>query len=135
MTSALGAVDPEHCIGIHITLGMGTRPNVQGKPDSEEARALKGMKYYLEWDSGYSEQQATRPQTERDAEGRALLGVRAANPLCRRCAQVLQRTQAGRMGILQSRSWQTKQGGCCVRSRTLVRLMRRATSKSLESLT
>lgn len=63
VTSALGAMDPEHCIGIHITLAMGTRRNVQGEPTPEEARALKGMKYYADWDSGYSKQQATRPQT------------------------------------------------------------------------
>jgi epoxide hydrolase len=63
VTSALGAMDPEHCIGIHITLAMGTRPNVQGEPTPEETRALKGMKYYVDWDSGYSKQQATRPQT------------------------------------------------------------------------
>jgi epoxide hydrolase len=29
----------------------------------EEARALKGIKHYSDWDSGYSKQQATRPQT------------------------------------------------------------------------
>lgn len=63
VTSALGAMDTEHCIGIHITLAMGTRPDVQGEPTPEEARALKGMKYYVDWDSGYSKQQSTRPQT------------------------------------------------------------------------
>ena len=30
---------------------------------AEEARALKGIKYYRDWDSGYSKQQSTRPQT------------------------------------------------------------------------
>ena len=54
---------PEHCAGIHITLAMSTRPNVAGDPTPEEARALKGIKYYADWDSGYSKQQATRPQT------------------------------------------------------------------------
>lgn len=63
VTSAIGAKDPAHCIGIHITLAMGTRPNVQGEPTPEEARALKGIKHYANWDSGYSKQQATRPQT------------------------------------------------------------------------
>jgi epoxide hydrolase len=63
VTSELGATDPEHCMGIHITLAMGTRPNVQEEPTPEEARALQGMKYYARWDAGYSKQQATRPQT------------------------------------------------------------------------
>jgi len=63
VTTALGAQDSEHCAGIHITLAMAARPNVDGQPTPEEARALKGAKYYADWDSGYSKQQSTRPQT------------------------------------------------------------------------
>ena len=63
MTTALGALDGEHCAGIHITLAMATRPNVEGKPTPEETRALEGIKHYADWDSGYSKQQSTRPQT------------------------------------------------------------------------
>src|SRR6185437_8798973 len=63
VTTALGAQDPDHCAGIHITLAMGVRPNVEGQPSLEEARALDGIKYYRDWDSGYSKQQSTRPQT------------------------------------------------------------------------
>jgi pimeloyl-ACP methyl ester carboxylesterase len=63
VTTALGAQDPDHCAGIHITLAMGTRPNVEGQPTPEEVRALEGIKYYADWDSGYSKQQSTRPQT------------------------------------------------------------------------
>ena len=63
VTTALGAQDPDHCAGIHITLAMGARPNVEGQPTPQEARALQGLKYYADWDSGYSKQQSTRPQT------------------------------------------------------------------------
>jgi pimeloyl-ACP methyl ester carboxylesterase len=63
VTTALGAQDSEHCAGIHITLAMGARPDVDGEPTPEEARALKGIKHYADWDSGYSKQQSTRPQT------------------------------------------------------------------------
>ncbi len=63
VTTALGAQDVAHCAGIHITLAMATRPNVEGQPTPEEARALQGIKYYADWDSGYSKQQSTRPQT------------------------------------------------------------------------
>jgi pimeloyl-ACP methyl ester carboxylesterase len=63
VTTGLGALDPGHCAGIHITLAMATRPNVEGTPTPEEARALEGIKYYADWDSGYSKQQSTRPQT------------------------------------------------------------------------
>jgi epoxide hydrolase len=63
ITTALGAQDAEHCAGIHITLAMSARPNVDGQPTPEEARALQGIQYYADWDSGYSKQQSTRPQT------------------------------------------------------------------------
>ncbi|MHC2461015.1 epoxide hydrolase family protein [Bradyrhizobium embrapense] len=63
VTTAIGGQDPAHCAGIHITLAMSTRPNVEGQPTPEETRALNGIKYYADWDSGYSKQQSTRPQT------------------------------------------------------------------------
>lgn len=63
VTTSLGAQDAEHCAGIHITLAMSARPNVEGQPTPEEARALKGIQYYADCDSGYSKQQSTRPQT------------------------------------------------------------------------
>lgn len=63
VTTALGALDPQHCAAIHITLAMGTRPKVEGEPSADEARALKGIQHYADWDSGYSKQQSTRPQT------------------------------------------------------------------------
>ena len=63
VTTSLGAQDPQHCAGIHITLAMGTRPKTDGAPSAEEARALERAKFYNDWDSGYSKQQSTRPQT------------------------------------------------------------------------
>ncbi len=63
VTSSLGAQDSLHCLGIHITLAMGPSPKLTAEPTAEEARAFKGAKYYADWDSGYSKQQATRPQT------------------------------------------------------------------------
>ncbi|WGS18897.1 MULTISPECIES: epoxide hydrolase family protein [unclassified Bradyrhizobium] len=63
VTAAIGGQDAAHCAGIHITLAMSTRPNVEGQPTPEETRALNGIKYYADWDSGYSKQQSTRPQT------------------------------------------------------------------------
>ena len=63
VTTCIGAQDPEHCEAIHITLAMGVRARTDGDPTPEEQRALKGGAYYRAWDSGYSKQQATRPQT------------------------------------------------------------------------
>jgi pimeloyl-ACP methyl ester carboxylesterase len=63
VTRSLGAQDVDHCAAIHITLAMGTRPRIDGEATPDEQRALKGAEYYQTWDSGYSKQQATRPQT------------------------------------------------------------------------
>ncbi len=67
VTSALGAQDPAHCAGIHITLAMGSRPpgdDAPGQvPEPDELQALQRAKFYRDWDSGYARQQATRPQT------------------------------------------------------------------------
>jgi epoxide hydrolase len=63
VTSSLGAQDAAHCAGIHITLAFGARPMGEGERTPEEQRALAGIKHYSDWDSGYSKQQSTRPQT------------------------------------------------------------------------
>ena len=63
VTAAIGALDPAHCAGIHVTLAMNTPPRIEGEPTPEEQRALEGLEHYRKWDSGYSMQQATRPQT------------------------------------------------------------------------
>src|SRR5207344_595059 len=43
VTTSLGAQDAQHCAGIHVTLAMSARPQVEGQPTPEEARALKGI--------------------------------------------------------------------------------------------
>jgi pimeloyl-ACP methyl ester carboxylesterase len=63
VTRAIGAQDAQHCAAIHITLAMGTRPRLDGEPTPDEQRALDGIQHYQAWDSGYSKQQSTRPQT------------------------------------------------------------------------
>jgi pimeloyl-ACP methyl ester carboxylesterase len=63
VTTAIGRDHGDHCAAIHLTLAMGSRPNIQGDPTPEEQRALDGAKYYRDWDSGYSKEQSTRPQT------------------------------------------------------------------------
>ena len=63
VTRAIGVQDPAHCAGIHVTLAMGNRPDPETPPSDADRRALKGLQHYRDWDSGYSQQQATRPQT------------------------------------------------------------------------
>jgi epoxide hydrolase len=63
ITTAIGGTDTAHCAAVHVTLAMGARPKLDGDPTPEEQRALEGLKYYADWDSGYSKQQSTRPQS------------------------------------------------------------------------
>ena len=55
VTTAIGTLKPEGCRAIHLNM-----PLVQPKP---EDMALGDMQHYQDWESGYSKQQATRPQT------------------------------------------------------------------------
>jgi pimeloyl-ACP methyl ester carboxylesterase len=61
VTTLIGSVDPEHCAGIHLNMPLG-RPTGEPTTDAERT-ALERLAYYREWDSGYSKQQSTRPQT------------------------------------------------------------------------
>ena len=64
VTTALGLRDPEHCHGIHLNMPT-VRPDPETMDDltENEKDALAGIKHYQDWDSGYSKQQSTRPQT------------------------------------------------------------------------
>lgn len=64
VTTAIGAQAPEGCIGIHVNMPIG-RPGSDdlANPSPDELKALQALQYYQEWDSGYSKQQSTRPQT------------------------------------------------------------------------
>jgi pimeloyl-ACP methyl ester carboxylesterase len=62
ITSVIGSIDPEHCAAIHLTLAMSSRPTGVAETP-EELHALERIDYYAKWDSGYSTQQKSRPQT------------------------------------------------------------------------
>ncbi|MEM9561362.1 MAG: epoxide hydrolase [Actinomycetota bacterium] len=60
----LGGWGEAGCVAIHTNMPLG-RPTEQAKTDPTEAdkAAFAGAGHYREWDSGYSTQQRTRPQT------------------------------------------------------------------------
>ncbi|MED5293218.1 MAG: epoxide hydrolase [Actinomycetota bacterium] len=63
ITTAIGGRHPANCLGIHLNMVMrGKRPKDR-EPNDEEQAALKAAAHYMTWDSGYSTQQGTRPQT------------------------------------------------------------------------
>ena len=64
VTTAVGLQDPEHCAGIHLNMAIAPPgPEDLAELTPVEQSALDGMGHYDRWDSGYSKQQSTRPQT------------------------------------------------------------------------
>jgi pimeloyl-ACP methyl ester carboxylesterase len=64
ITQSMGQTETSHCAGIHITLPMvAPDPATMEQLTPAEQSALAAMSFYQEWDSGYSKQQSTRPQT------------------------------------------------------------------------
>ncbi len=64
VTQCMGISETEHCAGIHINMPI-CPPGEEDLADLTEFEqaALAGMEHYSQWDSGYSKQQSTRPQT------------------------------------------------------------------------
>lgn len=64
ITQSMGQTETEHCAGIHINMPIvAPDPDTMNDLTEREQSALEGMAFYNEWDSGYSKQQSTRPQT------------------------------------------------------------------------
>jgi pimeloyl-ACP methyl ester carboxylesterase len=64
VTTSIGQQDSEHCAGIHLNMPIAIPdPETMGNLTEREQSALAGFAHYNEWDSGYSKQQSTRPQT------------------------------------------------------------------------
>jgi pimeloyl-ACP methyl ester carboxylesterase len=64
VTSCVGAQDPSHCLGIHLNMAIAPpTPESMNDLSELEKSALAGMQHYSEFDSGYSKQQSTRPQS------------------------------------------------------------------------
>ncbi|MEY4239696.1 MAG: hypothetical protein RL339_2297 [Pseudomonadota bacterium] len=64
VTTAIGVQQVAGCIGIHLNMPI-ARPTEADlvNPTPAELKALGALKHYQDWDSGYSKQQSTRPQT------------------------------------------------------------------------
>ncbi len=64
VTTAIGYQDPEHCAGIHLNMVVAPPdPETMNDLTEQEQGSLASLKHYQDWDSGYSKQQSTRPQT------------------------------------------------------------------------
>ncbi|MEQ9396677.1 epoxide hydrolase family protein [Haliea sp.] len=64
ITQSMGQTETTHCAGIHVNMPIvAPDPDTMDKLTPQEQGALESMGYYADWDSGYSKQQSTRPQT------------------------------------------------------------------------
>ena len=64
VTTRVGIQDPDHCRGIHLNMPIAPPdPETMSDLTEREQGALASMQHYGRWDSGYSKQQSTRPQT------------------------------------------------------------------------
>lgn len=64
VTVQIGMQNRGSCIGIHVNMAaIGPRPEDMDSLTEQEQSGLAKAKHYVDWDSGYSKQQSTRPQT------------------------------------------------------------------------
>lgn len=64
VTAEIGATSDGSCIGIHMNMPTAAPdPETMHDLSETEERALAAFRHYEKWDSGYSKQQSTRPQT------------------------------------------------------------------------
>jgi pimeloyl-ACP methyl ester carboxylesterase len=64
VTHSIGMTETERCVGLHVNMPiLSPSDALLQSPTPEEQNALAGIQYYFDWDSGYSKEQSTRPQT------------------------------------------------------------------------
>ena len=64
VTTWIGVRDSDGCAGIHLNMPIAPPdPETMSDLTPTEQASLAGMQHYQDWDSGYSKQQSTRPQT------------------------------------------------------------------------
>jgi|TARA_B100000315_G_scaffold258503_2_gene310917 pimeloyl-ACP methyl ester carboxylesterase len=64
VTTAIALQNLGHCKGIHLNMpSAGATKDARENPTDEDKHAMERGKAYQDWDSGYSKQQSTRPQT------------------------------------------------------------------------
>jgi len=64
VTTCIGIQDTANCVGIHLNMPIALPdPATANDMTEKEKSAVAGIQHYNDWDSGYSKQQSTRPQT------------------------------------------------------------------------
>jgi pimeloyl-ACP methyl ester carboxylesterase len=63
VSTRIGVYDPEHCVGLHLNMPIGTPPSDPGPLSDEEQTDLAEMARFQKLESGYANEQGTKPQT------------------------------------------------------------------------
>ena len=64
VTTAIGLQNLGNCQAIHVNMpNAGAPKTARENPNAADKQALERAMFYQQWDSGYSKQQSTRPQT------------------------------------------------------------------------
>ncbi len=63
VTTRIGALDPAHCIAIHLNMPVGSRPESADTLTDEEQADLADMGRFIREEAAYANEQGTKPQT------------------------------------------------------------------------
>ncbi|HMG27683.1 MAG TPA: alpha/beta fold hydrolase [Acidimicrobiia bacterium] len=63
VTTRIGAVDVEHCAAIHLNMPIADRPDEEVPLTDDEMADLAAMAHFRREESGYAQEQGTKPQT------------------------------------------------------------------------
>ena len=63
VTTRIGALDPDHCAAIHLNMPIADRPEDAVPLTDEEKADLAVMQQFRREESGYAQEQGTKPQT------------------------------------------------------------------------
>jgi epoxide hydrolase len=63
VTTRIGSFDPTHCAAIHLNMPIGSAPENAGPLTEEEQSDLTAMQQFQRDESGYANEQGTKPQT------------------------------------------------------------------------
>lgn len=87
VAATMGYAQTEAVAGIHVNLALCSPDELMklGEPTAEEMGQLGKFQNYLDWESGYSQQQSTRPQT---------LGYGLTDSPAGQCAWILEKFKA-----------------------------------------
>jgi len=63
IATRIGALDPEHCVAIHLNMPIAQRPDEAVELSADDKAGLAALAHFQRDEAGYSLEQSTKPQT------------------------------------------------------------------------